>query len=59
MKTKSTVLSQSESRSSGWIEVATRPGVVQRSVSISMLVATILGGINQGNVLFEGGFSPA
>ena len=38
-----------------WFQVATRNRVVARSLRVSLIVGTILVGINHGNVLIGGG----
>ena len=40
-----------------WLQVATRQEVVARSLKVSMLVGTILVGINHGDVLLGAGLS--
>ncbi|MBT8083850.1 MAG: nitrate/nitrite transporter NrtS [Woeseia sp.] len=41
--------------SSSWLKVATRYSVVVRSMRVSLIVGTILVGINHGDVLLGGG----
>jgi hypothetical protein len=41
-----------------WLQAATRPDVVKRSLKVALIVGTILALINQGNVLLSGVFAP-
>ncbi len=41
-----------------WFKTARRPDIVRRSAKVSFLVGTILVGINQGNLLFDGTLAP-
>lgn len=42
---------------SAWLQIAGRPLVVKRSMKVALLVGTLLTVINQGEVLWSGGFS--
>lgn len=41
-----------------WLQAATRPDVVKRSLKVALIVGTILISINQGNILLSGVFAP-
>ena len=47
-----------ESSFQQWLRLAGSRPVIRRSAKVSMIVGTILIGINQGNLLFAGSLSP-
>lgn len=47
-----------ESTGRRWLNVATSRPVVRRSAKVSLIVGTILIGINQGNLILSGSLSP-
>ncbi|MGI9221309.1 MAG: nitrate/nitrite transporter NrtS [Woeseiaceae bacterium] len=50
-------MSQEIHKSESWLQVATRQPVVARSLKVSMIVGTILVGINHGDALLGAGLS--
>lgn len=55
MISRPSTLSQDTGPKLSWYQVATRRQVVARSLRVSLIVGTILVGINHGNVLLGGG----
>jgi hypothetical protein len=47
-----------ESSFQQWLRVASSRPVIRRSAKVSMIVGTILIGINQGNLILVGSLSP-